>query len=178
MATIIDGHLHTLSSFRQDTPTQPLRDAPRRSHESSPETITVVAPARQTTDWRWLLAHTTVTWLPNTAWVLLLLRKVTSTQPRWPHTWPQAFTPTWCTHPLQLILAVWMWTTAVRDLCLQPYCAHSAEYYCACPFSFLLIVPRPLVFLLLIVPRPVLGSRPTGRPLPPALFPRRQRRRV
>ena len=39
---------------------------------------------------------------------------MTSTQPRWPHTWAEAFTPTWCTHPLQLLIALWMWTTAVR----------------------------------------------------------------
>lgn len=115
---LVDEHLsrglHTLTSFRQPDETQQPRDAPRRSHESGMDTITVVAPARQSTDWRWFLAYTTVTWLPTTAWVLLLLRKVTSTQPRWPHTWAQAFTPTWLTHPLQLMIAVWMWTTAVR----------------------------------------------------------------
>lgn len=83
--TLVDERLslHTLTSFRQppspqQEPTNNVpRDAPRPSHESTMDTITVVAPARQTSDWRWFLAYTTVTWLPTSVWVLLLLRKVT-----------------------------------------------------------------------------------------------------
>lgn len=83
-STLVDEHLnrglHTLTSFRQQQ-TEPATDQQaeaRRSHGSTTghDTITVVAPARQTSDWRWFLAYTTVTWLPTTAWVLLLLRKV------------------------------------------------------------------------------------------------------
>ncbi len=87
--TLVDNELRGLQP--NTTTTTPPYPRPTSSSSSSPHDepdhvpprpsdagadVIVVAPIRQTSDWRWFVCYTSSTWLLNAAWVLLLLRKV------------------------------------------------------------------------------------------------------